>query len=359
MRCSRSSFVVRCLSATLCVFASIATASETSMQKETVERRSPVTKIDEQGFVSIGGIEQWITISGASRDNPVILFVHGGPGNPLSPYASAVYGFWEKDFTLVQWDQRGAGRTFGRNPPSADTELTIEQMARDGIEVAVYLTRHLHKKKVILLGGSWGSALAVHMVKARPDLFHAYVGIGQLVESAENQAATFGKVMALARAAGDVKTLSTLEALGTPPWTDPRNFGVLRRATRLYEKQITVPAPAFWWVPAPQYATLQERINYENGEEFSYLQFVGLKGNGMFSKVNLWKLGSTFEVPIFLLQGSEDLVSVPEVAKRYYDSLSAPEKAFILLPQTGHDPNERMIEAEYNVLRTRVVPRLR
>ena len=57
MRCSRSSFVVRCVSATLCVFASIATASETSMQKETVERRSPVTKIDEQGFVSIGGID--------------------------------------------------------------------------------------------------------------------------------------------------------------------------------------------------------------------------------------------------------------------------------------------------------------
>ena len=359
MHCSRSSFVVRCLSATLCVFASIATASEASMQKETVERRSTVTKIDEQGFVSIGGIEQWITISGASRDNPVILFVHGGPGNPLSPYAGAVYGAWEKDFTLVQWDQRGAGRTFGRNPPSVDTELTIEQMARDGIEVAAYLIRHLHKKKVILLGGSWGSALAVHMVRARPDLFHAYVGIGQLVESAENQAATFGKVMALARAAEDVKTLSTLEALGTPPWTNPRNFGVLRRITRLYEKQTTIPAPAFWWVPAPQYATLQERAHYENGEEFSYLQFVGLKGNGMFSKVDLWKLGSTFEVPVFLLQGSEDLVSVPEVAKRYYDSLSAPEKAFILLPQTGHDPNERMIEAGYAVLRTRVVPRLR
>ena len=106
----------------------IATASETSMQKETVERRSPATKIDEQGFVSIGGIEQWITIRMSKSDNPVILFVHGGP-EPLSPYASAVYG-----------PGRRISRSFNginaeleerrRNLLSADTELTIEQMAR-------------------------------------------------------------------------------------------------------------------------------------------------------------------------------------------------------------------------------------
>lgn len=342
----------------LCVFALIGAGCSTSSHTETIEYRS-ITNIDEQRFVSIGGIEQWITIRGANRDNPVVLFVHGGPGNPLSPYATAIHGSWEKDFTLVQWDQRGAGRTFGRNPRSVDTELTIEQMVSDGIEVAAYVTRYLHQKKVILLGGSWGSVLAVHMIKARPDLFHAYVGTGQVVESGENQAATYVKVMTLARAAGDVKTLATLEGLGTPPWTNPRNLGVLRRVTRLYEKQAAVPAPSFWWVPAPLYATPEEQADYETGEEFSYLQFVGVKGKGMFSKVDLWKLGSTFNVPVFLLHGEEDLVSVPEVAKRYYDSLSAPEKAFVLLPQTGHDPNARMIDAEYHVLRTRVVPRLR
>jgi len=79
----------------------------------------------------------------------------------------------------------------------------------------------------------------------------------------------------------------------------------------------------------------------------------------MFSTIDLWQLGSRFDVPVFLIQGSEDLVTVPEVAKRYYDSLSAPDKAFILLPKTGHDPNPMMVDAEYEVLRTRVVPRLR
>ena len=289
----------------------------------------------------------------------MILFLHGGPGNTLSPYASAIYGSWENEFTLVQWDQRGAGRTFGRNPQAAEPELTIDQMTRDGIEVATYLARHLNKKKVILLGGSWGSVLGVHMAKARPDLFHAYVGVGQLVDSAENQAASFGKVMALARTAGDTKTLSTLEALGAPPWANPRNFGILRRATRHYEKKTTIAAPASWWVPSPLYATPELQADYENGEEFSYLQFVGLKGNGMFSKVDLRKLGSAFEVPVFLVQGSQDLVTVPEVAKRYFDSISAPEKGYVLLSKTGHDPNVMMIDAEYRVLRTRIVPRLR
>lgn len=359
MRLSRARLVLRCLFAMLCVFGSMAKAGDGSESEGVMDCRHAAARIETQGFIPVGGIEQWITIRGARCDNPVILVVHGGPGNPMSPYAEAVYGAWEKEFTVAQWDQRGAGKTFGRNPGSAESVLTIDQMARDGIEVASYLTRHLQQKKVILLGGSWGSVLGVHMIKARPDLFHAYVGAGQLVASAENQAATVGKVRALARAAGDTKTLSTLEALGTPPWTDPRNFGVLRRATRLYEKKSTVAAPASWWVPSPQYTTPRALADYESGEDFSYLQFVGMQGDGMFSTIDLWQLGSRFDVPVFLIQGSEDLVTVPEVAKRYYDSLSAPDKAFILLPKTGHDPNPMMVDAEYEVLRTRVVPRLR
>lgn len=360
MRLSRASLVLRCLCAALCVLGSIAKAGDDSVgEAAVVECRHAAAKIDAQGFIPIGGIEQWITIRGARCDNPVILFVHGGPGNPMSPYAEAVYGTWEKEFTIVQWDQRGAGKTFGRNPGSAEFSLTVEQMARDGVEVASYLTRHLNQKKVILLGGSWGSVLAVHMVKARPDLFHAYVGAGQLVASAENQAATVSRVTALARAAGDTKTLATLEALGPPPWTNPRNFGVLRRATRFYEKQSSVAAPASWWRPSAQYTTPRALADDEAGEDFSYLQFVGMHGDGMLSKIDLWQLGSRFEVPVFLIQGSEDLVTVPEVAKRYHDSLSAPDKAFILLPQTGHDPNQAMVDAQYEVLRTRVVPRLK
>lgn len=128
-------------------------------------------------------------------------------------------------------------------------------------------------------------------LKSRPDLFHAYVGIAQIVDYRENQAASYAKVVALARAAGDQRTVSTLEALGTPPWANPRNSGVLRRATREYEAKVSAPAPKSWWVPSLGYDSPQMRADYLEGEEFSYLQFVGLKGDGMFSKVDLPSLG--------------------------------------------------------------------
>src|SRR5688500_1447220 len=144
------------------------------------------TGIREHGFIRIGGIEQWITVDGADRDNPVVLFLHGGPGNATSAFAGAMFAGWEKDFTLVQWDQRGAGRTFGRSGPSIASTLSTDRMASDGVEVAEYLAKRLDKRRIILVGNSWGSLLGVHIVKRKPALFHAYVGTGQFVNMREN-----------------------------------------------------------------------------------------------------------------------------------------------------------------------------
>ena len=132
--------------------------------------------------------------------------------------------------------------------------------------------------------------------------------------------------------------MSSIEAFGPPPWTNPRNFGILRRAMRVYEAKSSVGSPDSWWVPAPLYATPASLAEYEAGEEYSYLRFVGLAGDGMFSRIDLPALGREFEVPVFLVHGAEDLLTVPEVARRYFESIVAPEKAFVLLARTGHDP---------------------
>lgn len=327
-----------------------------ALAQEVINCSSAAQKIDEQKFISIGGIEQWITINGSRCDNPVVLILHGGPGNPMSPFAANIYRAWEKDFTVVQWDQRGAGRTFGRNPGTAEATLTIDRMTQDGVDLAAYLVRYLNTKRIILVGGSWGSVLGVHMAKSQPKLFHAYVGVGQLVSYRENQDASVRKVLARARAADDLKTVAAIEALGPPPWMNPRNFGILRRATRAYEAKASMPAPKLWWVPSPLYATPEAEASYEAGEEYSYLQFVGLSGNGMLSKVDLPKLGLTFDIPVFLVQGEEDLVTTAEIAKRYFDSITAPQKEYVLLPNAGHDPNPALMDAQYNILKKRIVP---
>jgi pimeloyl-ACP methyl ester carboxylesterase len=328
-------------------------AGVAEVEPTTTACATPAQSVHEERFVPIGGIEQWVTIKGKGCGNPVILFLHGGPGNPLSPYADSIYGSWDGEFTLVQWDQRGAGRTYARNAPPA--ELTIERMTEDGIELAEYLARHLGKEKIILTGGSWGSILGVYMAQARPDLFYAYVGFAQVVSYGENQSASYSKVMAMARAADDQETVRALEAVGPPPWENPRNFGVLRRATRAYEAKTSAPSQS-WEIRSADYDTPQMVAEESEAEDFSFLQFLGLKGDGMFSRVDLPKLGRAFEIPVFLIQGSADLVAIPDVAKRYFKSITAPHKKFVLLPRTGHDLNQAMVDTQHSIMIRRVRP---
>lgn len=134
--------------------------------------------IVEERFIKIGGIDQWVTIRGEDRHNPVLFFVHGGPGSTCSIFAPLLRP-WEKDFTLVQWDQRGAGKTFRKNGKTGSGTLTFDRLTRDGIEIAEFLREHLGQEKIILVGSSAGSITGTTMVKSRPDLFSAYVGTDQ------------------------------------------------------------------------------------------------------------------------------------------------------------------------------------
>lgn len=316
-------------------------------------------KLAEQGFVRIGGQEQWVTLNGEDCKKPAILFLHGGPGNPLSPFGQNLYGSWAKDFTLVQWDQRGAGQTFGRNPGTAESTLTLDQMVNDGIAVAEWVGQRLGQKKLILMGSSWGSVLGVHMAKRRPDLFHAYVGTAQMVSYQANEAASYAQTLALATAADDKKTVAALQAIGLPPRTDPRAFGVLRRAIRAYEGKVATPAPRAWWQPESRYSSAQALETYEQGEDYSFLQFVGPNGDGIFSKVDLPRLGVRFDIPVYLVQGQEDLLTPLSVTQIYFDSLQAPDKILVVVPKAGHDPNEALLAAQYQVLMEQVTPKTR
>lgn len=318
--------------------------------------------VHEHVYVTIGGIEQWLTIDGADCSNPVLLFVHGGPGNPLSPFIDELYGQWEKSFTIATWDQRFSGRTYGRNEPivevdekrMAATTLTIDLLVTDGIEVAQYLRQRLGAKKLVLNASSWGSVLGVHMVHRRPDLFYAYVGLSQMVNSRDNNAASYTATLEQAKRRQDAAAITTLEQLGPPPWTNPRNFGRMRRVIRQYESQASSPAPPFT-IPA-EYASDADRAAYTAGEDLSFYKFVGIHGDGMASQVDLPALGSKYRLPMFFLQGEEDLLTRPAVTQAFFASLDAPRKKIVLVPHAGHDPNFAMIEAHFRLLQEQVLP---
>ena len=119
-----------------------------------------------------------------NRDNPVLLLLHGGPGIALSPMPRDFLFSWTRDFTIVLWDQRGAGKTFGRSGPVA-AEVTKDRMAQDGIEVAEFIRTRLGKSKIAIVAVSWGTAIGVRMALARPDLFFALCRLWPKRESGE------------------------------------------------------------------------------------------------------------------------------------------------------------------------------
>jgi pimeloyl-ACP methyl ester carboxylesterase len=297
--------------------------------------RSP-EPINEEMFVPIGGIDQWITIKGDNRSNPVLLFLHGGPSDALSPFADSLFRGWGKDFTLVQWDQRGAGRTYGKTGPSIEPTMTIERMVNDGIEVAEFLKKHLDKKKIIIVGGSWGSILGIYMAHDRPDLFYAYVGHAQIVNERKTLSASYARVLELARAAGDQQAITDLTTIGSPPWDSLRKWPVYRKSELKYQAKL-VPAPSPPGKISPAYASPEEQAQWHAADDFGFMHFVGMNLSGEMMQVDLPALGTEFAIPIFIIQGQEDLTALPELAKAYFDSIKAPRKQFYLANGTGHE----------------------
>jgi pimeloyl-ACP methyl ester carboxylesterase len=311
--------------------------------------------IKEEMFVQIGGIDQWMTIQGNDRSNPVVLFLHGGPGNAWSPFADDMFQGWEREFTLVQWDQRGAGRTYGKSGPSIESTMTIERMVKDGVEVSEFLRRHLNKKKIVISGGSWGSILGVYMAHARPDLFYAYVGEAQVVNMRKNQSASYERVMELARAAADQEAVKALTTIGPPPWDSLSKWPIFRKWELAYQGKIAT-APPLEAKISPEYASPEERTQWAAAEDFSFIHFVGLTMSGPLENVDLPALGLNFKIPIFILQGEADLTALPELAKAYFDSIKAPRKQFFVVPGTGHEPSAAELDLTRKVLAEQVRP---
>ncbi len=280
--------------------------------------------ISEATFVSIGGIDQWIQIRGEDRDNPVLLWLNGGPGASMIP-ATPVLRPFEKNFTVVLWDQRGEGRTFQRSGRAVAPTMTIERMARDGIEVAEYLRDHLHKGKIILLGHSWGSILGIHMIKARPNLFHAYVGTGQVANLRQGVEIGYPQALAKARAAGNAKAVSELEAVGPPPYADIQKYFV----PLVWENRLDQSPSLLVRVAMAMESVFQPYL--AEGAEFS--QGVML---GPMLDADLPMIASRFDIPVFFFQGADDIITPTELAREYFDHLEAPKKEFVQFPDAGH-----------------------
>jgi pimeloyl-ACP methyl ester carboxylesterase len=204
-------------------------------------------------------------------------------------------------------------------------------MTQDGLELAELLRKSLGKDKIVLVGHSWGSILGVFMAKAKPDLFHAFVGTGQVADPARSYVVAYGELLKKAEALGDQRAIRELKEVGPPPYADGRGYGVQRRWSNLFEgADMFIASMLGLALSAPGY-TLRDINQWIDGQELSAEQLVPQT-----STLEAKALGGDFAVPVFVIQGAEDFTTPTSLASAFVNSIRAPRKAFVPIEGAGH-----------------------
>ena len=287
--------------------------------------------------VPINGTTQWLSIRGRDKRNPVLLFLHGGPGSPEMPSAWTISSPWEDYFTVVHWDQRGAGKTYGANTPDAVAAgMTIAGMTDDASEVVRYLQREYGKRKIFILGHSWGSVLGTELALKHPELLYAYIGVGQLVNARRNEADGFNFALEQANATHNAAAERELTALAPWPGDTTRRtlpeigterkwvayFGGLAYGrTDLGYEDLSDLSPDY---------TQKDLDNAQEGSAFSITHLLPELTQVDFTR------DTHFKCPVFLFEGRHDYGTSHLAAAEWFRTLQAPGKELVWFESSAH-----------------------
>jgi pimeloyl-ACP methyl ester carboxylesterase/hemerythrin-like domain-containing protein len=288
--------------------------------------------IAEVNRLRLGGLDQWVMIRGESSANPPLILLHGGPGLSETPLFRRFNAPLEKDFTVVYWDQRGAGKSFDRRIPRSS--MTVEQFIADLDELVDAVRARLGQDKVAIFGHSWGSSLGVLYAARFPGKVSAYVGSGQIGDAAAAESASYAFALAEAERLGNGKALKALRAIGPPPY-GPGRLWTERTWLQRLEGQWS--ARALWEMGRA----------FLGGPESSLFDLPGIVHGFRFSldamwseaaKVNLLEAAPTLAMPVFFFLGRRDHWVPPETSVAYFDALTAPSKTLVWFEASGHEP---------------------
>jgi pimeloyl-ACP methyl ester carboxylesterase len=287
--------------------------------------------VQESMFLKVGGIDQFISIRGEDSANPVLLVLHGGMATSYISF-TPFFRKWEQHFTVVQWDRRGVGKTYGRHGRRGAGEMSLDRIVNDGIEVAEYLREHLGKDRVVLLGHSMGSMIGITMASRRPDLFSAYVGTEQIVDMATNELVSYRLMLERVRGSDHRKAIERLERIGEPPYARLRDWGSKQQTAEIADPAYGAIAQGMLSLLlfAPEYS-LRDVFDFVVGQMFCgstlYQEWMGFDAR---------RLGASFSTPIFIIQGKEDVMTPTALVTAWLENIDAPHKEFIPIDGGGH-----------------------
>ncbi len=282
-----------------------------------------VSKIE---FVEIGGLEQCVLIRSENKNNPLLLFLHGGPGMPMMYLAHEFQRPLEKNFTVVQWDRRGAGKTFSRNKATVES-MNVRQIIDDAYELIDTLRNRYKQNKVILVGHSFGSYIGSIMVHEKPELFSAYVSVGQVVDSEKSTVLQEGFIREQAKKNKREEILLALnqtEKPGFENWLFEFG-GELKNSKSFF--------PLVWsGMQAPEY-TSKEVLGVAQGSSFSS---ANMKYNVLNKSIYYEIL--EYKIPVYFFVGKHDYTTPHKLIDEYYNLISAPKKDIVYFENSAHFP---------------------
>lgn len=287
----------------------------------------------------IGGVYQSLILRSKDIDNPVLLYVHGGPGSPEFPFMQHFQTDLEEYFTVCYWDQRGAGLSWFKGIP-AET-MTLEQFIEDTRLVTEFLIERFDKGKIYIMGHSWGTLLSSHVINKYPEYYHAYFGIGQVGNQLRSEQISYEFVLNEARKREDDKAVKQLEEIGPPPYSGGEEWLSALMVERKYVgkyggamKEGNFMREAVTAIINCREYRLKNKLSYmkANNESLKHLWPTVINAD-LINQV------PSQEIPVYIFQGRYDYQTCYEVAKEYFDSLEAPVKEFYSFENSAHSPN--------------------
>jgi pimeloyl-ACP methyl ester carboxylesterase len=292
-------------------------------------------------FVEINGVQQGMFIKSRDIRNPVLLFVHGGPGMPTYFLTQSHPTGLEDHFTVVWWEQRGAGLSY--SPEIAPETMTAEQFIADTLEVTRYLIERFGQEKIYLMGHSWGSYIGIQAVAQAPELYVAYIGMGQLTYQLQSEQLAYDYALARYRESGNLDMVRRLEA-AAPTMTVPlpAAYEALRDeymhdlGIGTTHEMRSVISGIF--LPSWQFReyTLPEKVNLWRGKIAARSREFGLWETML--ATDLTQMVTDLAVPVYFLHGRYDYTCAYPLATAYFDQLQAPLKGFYTFESSAHSP---------------------
>ncbi|GMT97744.1 alpha/beta hydrolase [Corallococcus caeni] len=304
------------------------------------DARKIVTRdgVEELLKIPVGGTEQWISVRGRDRDNPILLMIHGGPASPELPTSWAFQGGWEDFFTVVQWDQRGSGKTYTANDPARiASTLSLDRITEDAAEVVQYLRSRYGKDKVFVLGHSWGSLVGLGLAHRHPELLFAYVGMGQVISGQENERVSYALTLAAAEAAHHTEALQELKALAPYPEADGslplQKIGIERKWSNAFGGLVHGRDGILHYLNlaelSPDY-TAQDVAAMDLGSQLSLPRLLPDMARFDFLRV------TDFGCPIILFAGRHDTTTPSQVAADWLQRVRAPGRQLVWFEHSAH-----------------------